>query len=137
MAIGGSAVRGLSRIVLAEAYVVVERPSVGPFAGRASGGSAPQILRHDIERGCRLRKTSLAVLAAALPGFVAACGGGGASRNARLWRPGGRPQEAQAQFSSTGGSTTGGCYDWRVSWRLTPVRPSYAIVGTSYVAPLV
>lgn len=81
------------------------------------------------------RKISLAVLAAAMTGFVAACGGGG-EQGARQDGQGGSSQKEQAQSGggstgSTQGGTTGG-----ESGQLTPVEPGEPVIGTSYVAPL-
>lgn len=99
------------------------------------------------------RKVSLAVLAAAMTGFVAACGGGG-EQEAQQGGQGGGSQEEQAQSGggsttagSTGGGTTGGMQGGTTggmqggttggeSGQLMPVDPGVPVVGTSYVAPL-
>ena len=109
-----------------------------------------------------VRKTSLAIFAAAMTGFVAACGGGGGEQGSQQegGGQGGGSQEEQAQSGgsssggatgggatgggaigggTTGGGTTGGMQGGTTggeSGQLTPVRPGNPVVGTSYVAPL-
>jgi carbon dioxide concentrating mechanism protein CcmM len=105
-----------------------------------------------------VRKISLAVLAAAMAGFVAACGGGGGEEAQQGGGEGGSSQEEQAQSGSgsTGGSTGGGFTSGGTtsgmqggttggmqggttggeSGQLTLVEPGNPVVGTSYVAPL-
>ncbi len=105
-----------------------------------------------------VRKVSLAVLAAAMTGFVAACGGGGGQEAQQGGGQEESSQQEQAQSgggstggeSSGGGGTTGGSGGMTggttggmqggttggESGQLTPVQPGNPVVGTSYVAPL-
>ena len=91
------------------------------------------------------RKVSLTVLAAAMTGFLAACGGGGEQGAQQGGGQGGASREEQAQSGggsssrgTTGGGTTGmqGGTTGGESGQLTPIEPGEPVVGTSYVAPL-
>ena len=91
------------------------------------------------------RKVSLTVLAAAMTGFLAACGGGGEQGAQQGGGQGEASREEQAQSGggsssrgTTGGGTTGmqGGTTGGESGQLTPIEPGEPVVGTSYVAPL-